>query len=153
MTFIFNQVSEGVDVSISDLSLEAEVTPSDLFQIMANMLREAESAMARGTAAATLSISSEDEPSEQRAASTSPSLPLEIQSPDRDQGRGASLQEEADQQGSDIGSSLKYSTSRSILHGEIGSNRLVETPIAGVDWGQVLAGPSGSSNLVTEQGD
>lgn len=134
---------------MSDLSLEAEVTPSDLFQIMANMLREAESAMTRGTAAATASMGSDDRTGH-RAASTPPSSSSEIRPTDCDRGRldCDSIHKAADQEGRDIAASSKYSSSRSILQRELSSDGLM----TGVDWGQVLAGPSGLSNPVTEQG-
>ena len=147
--WVVDKVSEGVDSILSGLRLEDEVTPSDLFQIMANMLRESEAAMARGTAtpstASLADVINGGEPHHQGASATRPTLSSEIRpyaSPsDQDSGARASVEE----------SSGLFDKADARSHsGLLGKSSLVSLP--DVDWKRVLAGPSGSSSLVTDKG-
>ena len=134
---IVAQVSTSVDCALFSLSLEAEVTPSLLFEIMAGMLREAEAAMARGTAVNPLSPSAS-------GGASQPSASAVVATRDHDVGEAAM----------DVGVEGRR-TSRGagggtgVWAGEVPAPRDAGGP---VDWGSLLAGPSGSAGLGATRG-
>ncbi len=158
------QVSKGVDIALAGLSLESDVTPSELFHIMASMLREAEAAMARGTSSPTLAGSPRG--AQQRQPGQQPwqgdaAASGRVEQGGDDQGRAATTAGEAS--GVDAGSAGPGGRAAAAAHrtGSGDSDVAAAAVAAGlrspprpgaVDWGRVLAGPSGAAGLNAQQG-
>ena len=131
---IVSQVSTSVDCALSSLSLEAEVTPSLLFEIMAGMLREAEAAMARGTAVNPLSPFAS-------GGASQPSASAVVATRDQDVDEAAMDVVVEGRRTSGGGGGVRA--------GEVPAPRDAGGP---VDWGSLLAGPSGSAGLGATRG-